>query len=129
MVFLDVEMPEFTGLELLASSSTLPEIIFITSNSDYAVEAFEYKVLDFIPKPASLARVNKAIEHLRLKFKETSTNQKSDMYVKSEGRFIRVSFDDLIVVQTLGDYLTLYMVDGCKTSCSLNAIRYGIEIA
>ncbi len=114
VIFLDVEMPEFTGLDLLASSMNLPEIILITSNSDYAVEAFEYEVLDFIPKPASLVRVNKSIERLRLKLKETSTDEKRDMYVKSEARLIRVSFDDLTVVQTLGDYLTLYMKDGAK---------------
>jgi DNA-binding LytR/AlgR family response regulator len=112
VVFLDVEMPEFSGLELLANSSNLPEIVLITSNSDYAVEAFEYEVLDFIPKPASLVRINKAIERLRLK--NIGSVDKKDMYVKSEGRFVRVLFEDLTTVQTLGDYVTLFMKNGEK---------------
>lgn len=112
VVFLDIEMPEFTGLELLASSSNLPEIVLITSNSNYAVEAFEYEVLDFIPKPATFARVNKAIERLRAK--ASVTVEKSDMYVKSDGRFVHVLFDNLTTVQTLGDYVTLFMSDGSK---------------
>jgi DNA-binding LytR/AlgR family response regulator len=112
VVFLDIEMPEFTGLEFLASSSNLPEIILITSNSKYAVEAFEYEVLDFIPKPATLVRVNKAIDRLRQK--HNSVKEKTEMYVKSEGRFIRVSFNELAAVQTLGDYLTLFLNDGSK---------------
>ena len=50
VIFLDVEMPDLTGLEFLATSKTLPAIILVTNNPNYALEAFEYDVIDFLTK-------------------------------------------------------------------------------
>ena len=56
LIFLDVEMPDMTGLELIKSLDRKPQIILITSKKDYAIEAFEYQVADYLLKPISYSR-------------------------------------------------------------------------
>jgi len=67
LLLLDIEMPALTGMELVKSVDKLPNIIFITSKAEYAVEAFEFKelVIDYITKPADLPRFMKAINRAR----------------------------------------------------------------
>jgi DNA-binding LytR/AlgR family response regulator len=108
-----VEMPELTGMELLATVKELPEIVLTTNNPNYAVEAFEYQVLDFITKPVSFARVSKSIDRYKDK-QSAGPSSKDDMFVRSEGKFVRISFSDLLYAQTLDDYMWLYMADKTK---------------
>ncbi|MEQ9262842.1 MAG: LytTR family DNA-binding domain-containing protein [Owenweeksia sp.] len=113
LIFLDVEMPGLTGMEFLATARNLPEIILTTNNPDYAVEAFEYKVLDFLTKPINFARLSKSLDRYKESLnREPSTRE--DMFVRSEGKFVRIAFDDLLYAQTMDDYMCLYMKDKSK---------------
>ncbi|KAA3631198.1 MAG: DNA-binding response regulator [Bacteroidetes bacterium] len=108
LLFLDVEMPELTGVELLQSTSQLPLIIFISSKKEYAVEAFEYKelVVDYIPKPATMPRLLKALERVKQKLNSNESTQTKDyIFVRSDGRFVRIKLDDLLYVENVGDYV------------------------
>ncbi|MBT8232249.1 MAG: response regulator transcription factor [Saprospiraceae bacterium] len=109
LILLDVEMPGMSGIELLDSLSVLPQIIFTTSNTEYAYEAFEYDVTDFIKKPITLLRFRKAIdkalerkEKLEAIFAASSNNE---IYIKSSGRFIRIPFDEILYFENVGDYV------------------------
>ena len=62
LVFLDIEMPLINGFDLLDGLKTKPQIIFITSKADYAVKAFDYEATDFLQKPISKERFNKAVK-------------------------------------------------------------------
>lgn len=112
LVFLDVEMPELSGMELLATAKDLPEIVLTTNNPSYAVDAFEYQVLDFLPKPVNYARLTKAID--RYTAKMSANPGREDMFVRSEGKFVRVAFDELLYAQTMDDYMCLYMDNKTK---------------
>ena len=108
LLFLDVEMPELTGVELLKSSTQLPMIIFISSKKEYAVEAFEFNelVADYIPKPATLPRLLKAMERVKKKLDSNDTAGGKDyIFVRSDGRFARIKLDDLLYVENVGDYV------------------------
>lgn len=109
VVFFDVEMPDFSGMEFLASMEKLPSIILTTNNPEYAVEAFEYEVLDFIQKPVSYSRLSKAVDRLG-----SSTGKRDDFFVRSEGRYVRIPFDHLLYIETMGDYLKLHLDNKMK---------------
>ena len=61
LLFLDIEMPDLTGLELIQTVKNLPQIIFTTSRTEHALEAFEYDVTDYLAKPIALPRLIKPI--------------------------------------------------------------------
>ncbi len=108
LIFLDVEMPQLSGVELVRSVEQLPFIVFITSRPEYAVDAFEFKelVVDYITKPVSLPRLLKAVERARKKITEEQSLQGKDyIFVRSDGRLVRIDLKHLLYVETVGDYV------------------------
>jgi DNA-binding LytR/AlgR family response regulator len=112
LVFLDVEMPELSGLELLDTLEIKPSVILTTKDSRYAVEAFEHEVFDFLVKPVRPARLVQSLERWKKRFQQSS--RKDDFYVRSEGKFVRIEFEDLDYIETLDDYLSLHMSGGTR---------------
>ncbi len=115
LILLDIEMPELTGLELLDKLPTLPQVIFTTSNKEYAYEAFEYEVTDFIKKPITKNRFLKSIQKAvnrdsYLKEIARDSNLK-EIYVRVDGRLVRISIDDILYFENVGDYVKVITVD------------------
>jgi DNA-binding LytR/AlgR family response regulator len=107
IIFLDVEMPEMTGMELIKTLESYYEIILITSNKDYAVEAFEKSVTDYLVKPIDYSRfliasskAKKNIENIN-----KANEKQKDIYVRSDSKMIRISLSDLLFVEALADYV------------------------
>lgn len=107
LLFLDIQMPEMTGLELMESLDKSYQIIFITSEEQYAVQAFENSVVDYLVKPFEYPRFLKAatkgkenIETLR-RFVEKQTH----VFVKCDGKLVRIQLSDLLFVEALADYV------------------------
>lgn len=107
LVLLDVEMPEFSGLDLVKTISNLPYIIFTTGQKQYAADAFDYDVVDFITKPITLPRLTKSIDKTQKLIQSESISFKDSdfIFIKSEGRFIKLNIDDILYIETLGDYV------------------------
>ena len=109
LVFLDIEMPELTGLEVLNKASTLPQVIFTTSNVDYAYDAFEYEVTDFLKKPIAFPRFKLAAEKAFLQKQQQEVvpykADSSDVYLRVNGRFVRVPYQDIWYFENMGDYV------------------------
>ncbi len=115
LMLLDIEMPELTGLELLDKLPSLPQVIFTTSNKEYAYEAFEYEVTDFIKKPITKDRFLKSIQKAvsrdsYLKEIARDSNLK-EIYVRVDGRLVRISIDDILYFENVGDYVKVITVD------------------
>jgi DNA-binding LytR/AlgR family response regulator len=114
LVFLDVEMPGMTGIELIKNLEKRPIIILITAKKDYAVEAFELNVADYIVKPVSLSRFMVAVSKAKELYE--STSQKVDtsaknidyIFVRSNSVLSKVKINDIIYVQASGDYVNIY---------------------
>ena len=109
VIFLDVEMPGLSGIDMLEVATKLPKIILSTNNANYAVNAFEYDVVDFLHKPVTYKRLTKSIERLRLSL--ISVPVTDNLFVRSEGKHVRVDLDKLLFVETMDDYVILNMED------------------
>jgi len=107
LVFLDIEMPELSGLEFLEQAINLPQIIFTTSKTEYAFEAFEYSITDYLKKPINFSRFQQAVEKaldVQRKNNAYRANAK-EVYLKVEGKYIRVAYDDILYFENAGDYV------------------------
>ncbi len=113
LIFLDIEMPEVSGLEFLDSVAVLPQVIFFTSNKEYAYNAFEYQVTDFLKKPTNYPRflqaANKAYEIF--KNEEQNINDK-EFYIRENGKLCRVNQTDILYFENVGDYIRLVTENG-----------------
>lgn len=107
VIFLDVEMPGLNGFQMLDQLPYMPKVIMQTSNVDYAFTAFEYNVTDFLKKPVDYNRfleaLNKAEE--AIKAAPPTSNPKQDVVIKSNGSYVRLSHDDILYVESMGDYV------------------------
>ncbi|MFT4760014.1 MAG: DNA-binding LytR/AlgR family response regulator [Paraglaciecola sp.] len=114
LLFLDVEMPDLTGIELLEKLPVLPQVIFTTSKTEYAHEAFEYQAVDYLKKPITFPRfqvaVHKAIEQSEKNdnFKQTT----KEIYIREDRKFIRLDFDDILFFENAGDYVRIKTATG-----------------
>ncbi len=112
LLLLDIEMPGLSGLELLEKLPYIPQVIFITSNTDYAYDAFEYDVTDFIKKPVAQPRLLKAIEKAirnEERINEAAISSASkEIYIKTEGRFVRIPYEDILYFENVGDYVKVW---------------------
>jgi len=113
ILFLDIEMPEMTGLELtrnLRNKNSL--IIFTTSKKEYAVEAFELNVADYLIKPFAPSRflqaVNKARELLNSKKEDVQQNEDEFIFVRDSSVTRRLRFEDILYLEAMGDYVKFY---------------------
>lgn len=113
LVFLDIEMPLLTGLELLKSIREPPGIIITTAYRDYAVEGFEFEVLDYLVKPIPFPRFMKAMERAMKTNRSApapadstpATFENEAIFLKVDRKFVRVLIKDILYVESLKDYI------------------------
>jgi len=116
LIFLDVEMPEMSGIEFLKSMQNTPYVIIISAKETYALEAFEYDVTDYILKPISYSRFYKAVTKVfkRKESKiatETVPGTEDEIFIKKKSAFIRLKYDDILYVEALENYITVVTFD------------------
>ena len=112
IVFLDIEMPEMTGIEFLNTFKEHPQVIIVSAKEKYALEAFEYDVIDYLLKPISYARFFKGItkaEGLKIDKKQLASASFDDgndeIFIKRGSRIIRLNYDDILFVEALENYV------------------------
>lgn len=132
LIFLDVEMTGMTGIELVKNLEKRPIIIMITSKQEYALEAFEINVADYLIKPVSLSRFTKAISKAKelfdIKNSLSDINEKSKDYifVRSNSILTKIQLNDILYVSASGDYVNIYTREKNKrftVHCTLKAIE------
>lgn len=117
LIFLDIEMPEMTGIELVKNLDHHPLIILITAKKEYAVEAFELNVVDYIIKPINLARFMLAVDRVKEIFDskdkkiETNAAEKDYIFVRSDAILTKVKIKEIIYIQAMGDYVNIFTSD------------------
>ena len=111
LIFLDVEMPEMSGMEFLNSLNTTPQVIIISSKEQYALEAFEYDVSDYLLKPISYSRFFKAVNKVNSrageKGTEIITKENNEIFIKSNSSLVRLNYDDILWVEALENYVVV----------------------
>jgi len=119
LIFLDINMPEITGLSFANSINKKIKIIFTTAYRDYAVDGFNLKAVDYLLKPISFERLFQSIHKyqsenipLAKEVDNTLAVEKSDfIFVRSDRKMIKINFSDLDYIESLADYLKLYLND------------------
>lgn len=113
LIFLDIEMPEMTGIELTKNLSGKDIIIiFTSSNKDYALEAFELNIADYILKPVMPARflqaVSKAQAILDSRKEDVEVTKDEFLFVRDSNITRRLKLDDIFYAEAMGDYVKFY---------------------
>ncbi len=113
LVFLDVEMPDMTGFELLDSYKDVPQVVMVTSEKKYAFEAFEYDITDFLSKPVNGERFRKAVERVRFYSENLKTDEKEahHIVIKSNGVLVRMNAREVDYIEAMGDYIKMVVGD------------------
>ncbi|MBN2663784.1 MAG: response regulator transcription factor [Bacteroidales bacterium] len=117
VIFLDIEMENFTGLQFIKTLSHKPLIILTTAYDKYAIEAFNLSVSDYLLKPISFERflqsIDKIFDHFSgIKQSENSSKQykKDYFFVKTEYRYQRIDFEDILFIEGMREYLKIHTI-------------------
>jgi len=120
LMFLDIQMPQLSGIDFLKTLSNPPCVIFTTAYPDYAVEGFDLNAVDYLLKPISLERflkaVNKVSEKLASKRQEHDAIQNEAVedffFVKADKKLVKINFEDILYIEGLKDYVIIRQDSG-----------------
>lgn len=109
LIFLDIEMPEMSGIEFLRALNVIPQVIIYSSQEKYALESYEYDVTDYLLKPVTYARFIKAVNRARERFerKENPVKQSTEIFIKNNSSLVRVKYDDILWIEALENYVVV----------------------
>jgi len=114
LIFLDIQLPGMTGLNFLRSLTNPPLVVFTTAYPEYALESYEFNVIDYLLKPVSYERFSKTVDKImdgkifKTPVKETKSLSQEHIFIKSNSKFFRVGFQDIIYIQGMKDYLKIH---------------------
>lgn len=112
IIFLDIQMPDISGIDIIKSLSKKPEIILITSKKEYSIEAFEFNVTDYLLKPIKsyarfLQAAQKAKDNITLLNKKETSNKES-IFLKVDSILQKTNFTDILFIEAFGDYVKIH---------------------
>lgn len=129
LIFVDIQMPDLTGIEFARSLENAPKIIFTTAYEKYALEGFKLNAIDYLLKPFSYEEFLKASQKAR-KQSELEANvlpsieaNSQFLFLKSEYKIRRINFNDILYIEGLKDYIKVYTTGEDKPVLSLNSIK------
>jgi len=108
LLFLDIEMKGMSGIDLLKQLINAPNIIIISAKPDYAAEAFNFDVADYIVKPLSYDRFEKAIQKVKTIQENLQASSKDFFYLKQQQKMVQLFFKDVLYVEALADYVNIH---------------------
>lgn len=108
LMFLDIEMPGMTGIEMLKSLPGSPKVILTTSHKEYALDAYELNVVDYLVKPITLPRLLKALAKVNYVPAQLQQVEQDYFFVKKDSVLMKVPVKEILWIEALGDYVTLH---------------------
>ncbi|WMX17507.1 MULTISPECIES: LytTR family DNA-binding domain-containing protein [unclassified Aureispira] len=121
LMFLDIQMPQISGIDFLKTLPNPPQVIFTTAYSEYAMDGYELNVVDYLLKPISLDRFAKAVNKAVAKEQQiqenepnlpTNTEPADYIFVKADKKLIKIRFDQINYIEGLKDYVILHTPNG-----------------
>ncbi|MBS7252635.1 LytR/AlgR family response regulator transcription factor [Flavobacterium branchiicola] len=135
LIFLDIQMPHFSGIDFLNTIEKKPLVIFTTAYSDYAVEGFNLGAVDYLVKPIPFHRFLKSVVRAQQIFNPASTIQtisenttapeleQDFMFVRAEYENVKMNFSDILFIEGLKDYVKIYTTDNKFTLTLISLIK------
>lgn len=107
LVFLDIQMPELTGINFMKIVGDKMKYILTTAYSEYALEGYEHNVVDYLLKPISFDRFSKSVMKAQERFPVAEASEAGHFFVKSSGQQHRINFDEILYVESIKDYVNI----------------------
>jgi DNA-binding LytR/AlgR family response regulator len=131
LLFIDINMPDMSGLELVSQLKNKPMVIFTTAHKKFALEGFELEALDYLLKPISFERfekaINKATERYNL-LKSASANTPDSIIVRSEYKMVKVDLDDIEFIESMEDYIKIHLLNSRHPVLTLMSLKGILEM-
>lgn len=117
VMFLDINMPGLSGMEMLEAMSNPPLVVLTTAYAEFALESYKYQVVDYLVKPIEFPRFVAAVDKILLRRQQFSSmavnnaaqpTELSHLFLKNDGNYIKVSFDDILYVRSWGNYIKVH---------------------
>jgi len=135
LMFLDIQMPDLTGLELLGSLRKQPLVILVTAYEEHALEGFELEVVDYLVKPVPFQRFARAVQKANELFelrqmalqKPSAINE--HVFINANYSLVRVMLDDIVLIEGLKDYVKIGLASGKEiiTRLSLKSLEEKLD--
>ncbi|MBO9586886.1 MAG: response regulator transcription factor [Flavobacterium sp.] len=134
LIFLDIQMPHFSGIDFLNTIEKKPLVIFTTAYSDYAVEGFNLGAVDYLVKPIPFHRFLKAVVRAQQVLQPVATPtiaentntpeiEQDFMFVRAEYENVKLNFADILFIEGLKDYVKIYTTDNKFTLTLISLIK------
>jgi two-component system, LytTR family, response regulator LytT len=129
LMFVDIQMPDFSGTEFVRSLMPGSKVVFTTAFEKYALEGFRLHAVDYLLKPFSydefLAAAQKAKRLIELEQKQDAVAETNDtfLFLKSEYKIRRINFDDILYIEGMKDYVKVFLRNEPKPVLSINSLK------
>lgn len=107
LIFLDIEMPEMTGLELLSNLVNPPKIIIVSAYEQYALKGYEFEVVDYLLKPVSFDRFLKAVNRVHDLLQKEQKGEDDYIFVKSDKQLKKIQLKDILFIESMENYVVI----------------------
>jgi DNA-binding LytR/AlgR family response regulator len=118
LIFLDINMPEISGLSFAKSINQDIKIIFTTAYREYAIDGFDLKAVDYLLKPISLDRMSQAVDKYLNENKHPTIMDSNDegirgdyIFVRADRKMVKINFDKVTFIESIGDYIKIHLDD------------------
>lgn len=115
LVFLDINMPQMTGIELIRSLPNPPKVVFTTAHSEHAVEGFDLNATDYLMKPIAFDRFLKAVNKVKDSMETAGKGEASAddfFFVKADKKLVKIKFSEILYIEGLKDYVIIKKEEG-----------------
>jgi DNA-binding LytR/AlgR family response regulator len=113
LIFLDIQLPGMTGLNFLRTLDNPPLVVLTTAYAEYALESYEFNVIDYLLKPISFERFSKTVNkitegRLFIQPPKEKDDEHDHIFIKSNSKFFKVNFSEIIYIESMKDYLKIH---------------------
>lgn len=111
LIFLDIQMPDITGIEWVKNMANPPKIILTTAFSEFALEAFDLGITDYLVKPIRFDRFMKAVQKVTIKLNFDEPAEENFTFVKHNNQYVKVDYSKLNFIEAYGNFLKLHIIN------------------
>ena len=131
LMFVDINMPDLSGMDFVKTLENPPKIVFVTAYSDYALEGFRVDAIDYLLKPIGYADFLKSANKVKSWFDAQQvkpaevTSNKDFLFIKSEYKILRINFDDIKYIEAMSEYIRIHLMNSkpVMTQISMKALE------